>query len=104
MISKKVFHPPTIANHLITISEMDLTLQVFVTWHTLKIFKVSHFINNRVILSFEGLGKVNNDILKGLASFYFHQLPPNNFRNGFDTTMFLESVRSQNFQSLSFYQ
>ena len=104
MTFKKVFHPPTIANHLITISEMDLTLQVFVTWHNLTIFKVSHFINNRVMLSFEGLGKVNNDILKGLASFYFHQPPPNNFRNGFDTTSFCDLAQSQNFQSLSFYQ
>jgi hypothetical protein len=104
MISKKALHPSTFTNHLLTISEIDLTLQGFVTWHNLKFFKVSHFINTQVILSFEGLGKVNNDILKGLASFYFHQPPPNNFRNRFDTKSFCDVAQSQNFQSLSFYQ
>jgi hypothetical protein len=62
MITRRGLHPSTFVNHVLTISEMDLTRQVFVTWHNLKIFKVSHFINIRVILSFEGLGKVNNDI------------------------------------------
>jgi hypothetical protein len=104
MISEKGLHAPFFANHLLTISEMDLTLQGFVTWHKLKIFKVSHFINNRVFLLFEGLGNVNYDILKGLASFYFHQPPPNNFRNGFNTTSFCALAQAQNFQSLSFYQ
>jgi hypothetical protein len=61
MISKKALHPSTFTNHLLAVLEMDLMLQVFVSWPKLKTLNGCWFINSLVLVTNEGLGKVNND-------------------------------------------
>ena len=56
---KKVLHTPTVTNPLLIISETDLTLPGFVSWHKLKIFKGVNFMNFGMLVMILGLWKVN---------------------------------------------